>query len=371
MIDETILDKLIPVPDESARMDDIRSELEAEKFPVTNFSKGGVFYTLARIAVRVYIELLQFARTILNSCFAKHAEGDWLDIKAADYGKARKEPVKAKGYVTIYRNITSEPLAISKGHIFKATDGKRFYAVADTTIEAGIDTGKVLVEAAKAGSAYNVSPNVITSSMIYLSGVDRITNGEGWLYQEGTNEESDESLRERCVNSYAELAELTIREKLRNVVKAVPGVVACEIDDQHPRGQGTVDIYVTGSAGQATPELLSKVTTAIQPLQGQYEDYLVKSSEVYQQDFDITIYLSELANTDGVKEFAEEILTRLLRSDRREPDRLYLDSIIQEFSKIPNYRMSEIRTPKNNVFLDNYRVIVIGTVNIQVQNIRR
>lgn len=52
----------------------------------------------------IYIELKELARTIVNGCFIKHAEGDWLKIKAADYSKQQKEAKAARGYVSIYRS---------------------------------------------------------------------------------------------------------------------------------------------------------------------------------------------------------------------------------------------------------------------------
>ena len=221
---------------------------------------------------------------MIESSLVSYAAGDWLDIKAADYGKSRKEATKTKGYITIYRNITDESLSISHGHMFQATDGKRYYAAEDVLIPAGQEIGKVLVEAARTGSIYNLKSGMITNSMIYLPGVEKIINEEGWIFEEGTDEETDEKLRERCLNSYAELAERTVEQKLKNVAESVNGVIAAEVVADHPRGQGTVDIYITGSAGSATPELIEKVTAAIEYLKGNYEDYLVKSAEVSPQD---------------------------------------------------------------------------------------
>ena len=103
MIDENILEKIIPIPDEDEEMEKVQSELEDEGFPITNFKKGGIFYHLCRLLVTIYIELKELARTIVNGCFIKHAEGDWLKIKAADYSKQQKAAKAARGYVTIYR----------------------------------------------------------------------------------------------------------------------------------------------------------------------------------------------------------------------------------------------------------------------------
>lgn len=375
MIDESIMEKIIPVPDEDEEMEKVQGELEDEGFPITNFKKGGIFYHLCRMLVTIYIELKELARTIVNSCFIKHAEGDWLKIKAADYSKQQKEAKKAKGYVSIYRNEYNNALQVTKGHCFKTepdAGGKelKFYCCENTVIDAGEPVGKVLVEAEEAGTYYNIAPGRITISMIHLDGVDYVTNEEDWLFEEGAEEEDLEDLRDRCMSSWAELATRTIEEKLRNAAKSVPGVLDARIDAQHPRGQGTVDVIVTGVAGEASPELIRKVGEAIEPLKGNYEDYFVKSSEVVRQDFELVIYLAEDAATDGVDVQATKLIEDMMALTRGEMNTLYRDSIIQVLStKIDNYRKTDILQPSDDMALEQDKVIMAGDINVTVRNV--
>lgn len=375
MIDESIIEKIIPIPDEDEEMEKVQRELEDEGFPITNFKKGGVFYHLCRLLVTIYIELKELARTILNSCFIKHAEGDWLKIKAADYSKHQKEAKAARGYVTIYRNDYSNALQVTKGHCFKTEPDAggnelKFYCCENTVIDAGEPEGKVLVEAEAPGTYYNIAPGKITISMIHLDGVDHVVNEEDWLFEEGAEEEDLEDLRDRCMSSWAELATRTIEEKLRNAAKAVPGVLDVRIDAQHPRGQGTVDVIVTGTAGEASPELMRKVGEAIAPLKGNYEDYLVKSSEVVRQDFELVIYLAEYAATDGVDEKAQKLIEDMMALTRGEMNILYRDSIIQVLStNIENYRKTDIMQPSEDMVLEQDKVIMVGSITVSVRNV--
>ena len=55
MIDESIMEKIIPIPDEDEEMEKVQGELEDEGFPITNFKKGGIFYHLCRMLVTIYI----------------------------------------------------------------------------------------------------------------------------------------------------------------------------------------------------------------------------------------------------------------------------------------------------------------------------
>ena len=375
MIDESIMEKIIPIPDEDEEMEKVQGELEDEGFPITNFKKGGIFYHLCRMLVTIYIELKELARVIVNSCFIKHAEGDWLKIKAADYSKQQKEAKAAKGYVTIYRNEYNNALQVTKGHCFKTepdAGGKelKFYCCENTVIDAGEPVGRVLVEAEAPGTYYNIAPGRITISMIHLDGVDYVTNEEDWLFEEGAEEEDLEDLRDRCMSSWAELATRTIEEKLRNAAKSVPGVLDARIDAQHPRGQGTVDVIVTGAAGEASPELIRRVGEAIEPLKGNYEDYLVKSSEVVRQAFELVVYLAEDAATDGVDAQAVKLIEEMMALTRGEMNTLYRDSIIQVLStKIDNYRKTDILQPSGDMLLGQDKVIMAGDINVTVRNV--
>lgn len=375
MIDESIMEKIIPIPDEDEEMEKVQRELEDEGFPITNFKKGGIFYHLCRMLVTIYIELKELARVIVNSCFIKHAEGDWLKIKAADYSKQQKEAKAAKGYVTIYRNEYNNALQVTKGHCFKTepdAGGKelKFYCCENTVIDAGEPVGRVLVEAEAPGTYYNIASGRITISMIHLDGMDYVTNEEDWLFEEGAEEEDLEDLRDRCMSSWAELATRTIEEKLRNAAKSVPGVLDARIDAQHPRGQGTVDVIVTGAAGEASPELIRRVGEAIEPLKGNYEDYLVKSSEVVRQAFELVVYLAEDAATDGVDAQAAKLIEEMMALTRGEMNTLYRDSIIQVLStKIDNYRKTDILQPSGDMLLGQDKVIMAGDINVTVRNV--
>ncbi len=375
MIDETIMEKIIPIPDETEEMEKVQEELQAAGFPITGMKKGGVFYHLIRMLVALYLDLKSLARTILNSCFIKHAEGDWLKIKAADYSKYQKPAKKTRGYITIYRNEYSNALLVTKGHCFKTepdAEGKeyKFYCVENTVIAAGTTVGKVLVEADKVGIFYNLPSGKITISMIHLEGVENIVNEEGWIFEEGAEEEPLEELRDRCLNSFSELATRTIAEKLRNEARSVPGVLDVRIDAQHPRGQGTVDVIVTGTAGEASQELIRKVSEAIEPLKGNYEDYLVKSSEVVRQDFELVVYIAEDVATDGIQEQAQRLINELMSLTRDDLNVLYRDSIIQILSSnIDKYRKTDILQPTGDIILDEDKVIMAGNIHVTVRNV--
>lgn len=376
MIDEEILDKVCPIPDEDETMEEIKGKLGEEGFIINNFNKGGIFYIIIRIFVLIYIDIKRLARSIINNLFIKHAEGDWLEIKVADVGKKRKEAIKTRGYVTLYRDDYQNALQITKGHMFKTlpdVNGKelKFYVLDTTVIGAGEKSGKVLVEAESPGTGYNVSTGKITVSMIHLDGVVSVSNEEGWLYEEGADIEDLEDLRTRAEDAWSELAERTTEEKMINVSKKVSGVLDARVDAQHPRGQGTTDIIITSTSGEATQELLKKVENATAYLKGNYDDFLYKSSTIVNVDIKLTLYIAKDASTDGVQQTAEKTIEKFMQlSSREELNCLYMDDIRYALkSDIETYKRAEISSPDGDIELDKGKVIMLGGIEVIVKNV--
>ena len=374
MIDDSILDEIIPIPDADEKMSELKQKLSEDGFLITKWD-GGVFYWLTRICVQIHIELLYLARTILNNMFIRHAGGKWLELKASDFSKSLKPATKTQGYVTITRSSYSEALTITKGHMFKTApdfngDELVYYAVEDTIIQAGQQIGYVLVEAEKAGADYNVSENQITVSMIYLAGVSSITNAQGWIYSEGADVESETSLRNRTIASWSELSTNTTAAKLKAAVEAIPGVMCAYIDDQHPRGQGTVDVIVVGSAGETSEELVRKAQEETDKLKDNYEDYLAKPGTVIYQNVDITLCLKTGASTADMESMAEKLISSAMKLSNRTDFNLFLqvDSRYILKKNIPNYRKTIFTSPASDVEMDVGTIIMLGSVTVKTLN---
>ena len=376
MIDESVMEKLVQVPDEEEEMEKLIAELSTEGFVVTNFSKGGIFYNLLRVSVRVGIELKQLAVQLINSAFLKHCPDEWVEVRAADYGKTRKEGIKAEGLITITRDPYNSLYIVKKGHMFKSKADSygnymKYYTMEDTILPAGEKKCSVYVQAEESGSSYNLPAGSIQESLIHINGCTDITNDEGWLSVEGTDEETIESLRKRCLNSRAENAVQTIDRKIKSVVDAVPGVFLSDVDSQHPRGQGTVDVIVVGTQGSVGEQTLAAVREAIKPLIGSYGDYLVKSATAQAVKFEIELYFDTDISTDGYAERAKNIVSKLMGIEEREKlDVLYLDDIITQIkTNIPKCRKCKIISPANDVTAGKGTVLIAGDISVTAMNL--
>lgn len=374
MIDKEILDEVLPVPDLEELKDATVAELQEEGFVVTNFHSGGVFYTLLLIVLRLKIEFTELLRSVLNNMFLTHTSGPWADLKAADYGKKRKEAMKARGLVTLTRtDDQGEAVKIGKGEIFKTIkdlngEELRFFTLEASVLQKGARSVDVLVEAEKEGSRYNVPQGQITRSLTYL-GELTISNGPDWIVREGSDTEDDVSLLNRCLRSWSERATRATEDTFVNVAEGVVGVLFAQADCDHPRGQGTVDVIVTGTAGEATEGLLAAVREAVDKIAGPYDNILVKSSQTVTQDVEVEVTVNDASSDEEVTNRVKAILADLLaiRKGRKfyELSRSDVNLAIRS-----NYSAStnvQIIQPAQDVRLNKDKVITLGAVSVTVR----
>lgn len=374
MINDQILDQIFPVPELNDLKEEKINELKEENFAITNFNSGGVFYTLLMIILQIRIEFIKLCRTVLSQMFVKHATGQWLVLKAEDFSKFRKPAGKASGSITLYCTPDHGIVTIPKGTIFKTDkdingDELRYFAMESVTILSGQESAEILVEAEKEGSIYNVSTGRITNSLTYLQDIEKISNENDWIKQPGTDIEDIESLRARTLNAWSDLATGTTADKYKSAAEKIEGVLYADVDQLHPRGQGSVDVIITSTSGAASVELLEKVREALETVRGEYDNLLVKSAETVIQDICITAILPRLASDEGIREkilyAVDEYFKIGVNRDLNEL--ILLDIYYKLKESIPILKNIKITTPENDVYLQKGNVIMLGRVEIIIE----
>lgn len=316
---------------------------------------------------------MELLRLALNEMFVSHASGVWLDLKMADYSKKRKKAQKAQGLVTVSRmGMGGEAVKIAKGQVFKTGldingDELRFFALEPAVLQKGAKAVDVLVEAESEGSRYNVPQGRITVSLTYIGDVE-VTNGADWIVREGSDTEDDESCRTRTLRSWSELAQRAVEDSFINTAESVPGVLFAQADCQHPRGQGTVDVIVTGTAGEASEGLLALVREAVSQIAGPYDDILVRSSVTVVQDIAVTVTVTGGSTDAEIQDRVQAILAELLavRRGRRFYELTLSDinhAIRSGCSEAVNVKVS---TPAQDISLAKDKVIILGAVTVKV-----
>ena len=228
----------------------------------------------------------------------------------------------------------------------------------------------VLVEAEKEGSRYNIPEGQIASTLTYLGEVV-ISNGRGWIEREGSDTESDDSLRSRCLRSWAELATVAIHDTYVNVCESVNGVLYATVKDQHPRGQGTIDVIITSEAGSATEALLNEVRAACEKIKAPDDDVLVKSAETVYQPIALTVTVSSVINQTEIEGHVASAVTDLLRIRQRSElnELTHADLIHKVKSAVPSVRNVIVTAPAEDIFLEEDKIILPSAVSVTVQGV--
>ena len=252
---------------------------------ITNFNTGSVIRTITEVFSIVVAELYTFAGEMLAQGFLDTATGFWLERKAAEYGLVRKPAVKAEGTVAFARRLPRATNVVIPINSIVTTPKDqsgleyRYFTTEEKTLLSGTLSIDVPVQAEFAGSAYNVGSGGISKMTTFISGVDSVSNGASWLTTVGADEEPDVLFRQRCYLAWDELSQGGTAAAYVSWALSVPGVQSAFVDDNLPRGDGTLDVYIVGEAGLPDPALIAEVQALIDLNRPITADALVKAPD--------------------------------------------------------------------------------------------
>lgn len=328
------------------------------------------------IFLRIKIELIILLRVIYVGSFVKTASDEWLDNKASDYGKFRKEATKTKGVLTITKIDEDIDLIIPKGYVFKTSSnlaGKeyRFLSTEKNIIPAGQKVGQVPIIAEDVGAAYNVPKLSINQSLVHIENVEKYENLTGWITREGSDREDDESFRNRTLNVWAELSTQPTALKYKNVAESVDGVLYAIVDDMHPRGQGTIDIIIATQNGSASEKLLLDVSNKLEEIKGVYDDVLVKSATVENVDINLILYIDYNSSEQRVVERAVNYTKEYFKiSNKRKLNTFYLSELIFHIRKnIDELTAVKIIEPTTDLTREKNIILTVGEITAKIERV--
>lgn len=277
---------------------------------ITNFNPGGVAETIVQEVGNVASMLYDHGEDCVAAGMADTSEGDWLVRKLKERGLTQLPAVKASGTVFVGRNApsaTSYHMATGT-QVGTRTDlsGRRWvYATTeDVTLTAGETEVEVSIEAVATGAGYNVAVGAINNFVRPVAGFDWVVNRTGWLVSEGADIETTAKMRERYFLAWDNLSRgATIAAYTLAALSADSRVTIAWVDANDPRGRGTINIYILGTDGLPTDDLIlavqeyigtSNSTTGWKPAG---DDVLVLAPAY--KTVDITFTARRLANTDA------------------------------------------------------------------------
>ena len=244
-----------------------------------NLNRGPIRGLIELWAWGLY-QLYLFLLTILPQAFPNSSSADWLELHCEQVGLTRLSATKAEGNVYFTREETGGNVTIPANRIVKTLpDGLgleyRFITLADSVLQSGETEIMVPVTSEEYGRNANVTPGMITEIVTPVSGIDAVENRSDWLTREGSDAETDASLRERYALKWKDVNGTT-KSAYESWARSVSGVVAVTVLDHHPRGQGTVDVVLKGSAGIPTEALIAAVAAFVETMRPINDDVEVK-----------------------------------------------------------------------------------------------
>lgn len=265
-----------------ARIEAVQDEYAAKGWLPSrlNLNKG-----IARGIIELFAwglwQLYHFLSVVHKQAIPLESTGDWLDTHAAQVDETRKPATRARGNVLFLRGDRAGNIRIPAGRIVRTQpDGKgdiyRYVTDELAVLPDGAASVAVPATAEEYGQGANAAVGQICELVTPVEGIAGVTNTADWLTEEGADEESDASLRRRYVLAWQRKAGVT-RSAYEAAALSVPGVMDVYVADQHPRGEGTVDVVVQGSAGLPTEGLLADVRAALDEAIVINHDLLVKA----------------------------------------------------------------------------------------------
>lgn len=243
------------------------------------------------------------------------ATGEFLDYHASQRGLERREASFAQGEVIFTRLTVTIKDTLIPAKTVVATEGEEpvyFETTEDVTIYAESYSAHAPIRAITAGAQGNVPAEKISVIVTPITGVQIVTNPDPC--KSGADRESDESLRERIIESYKTPSNGTNCSYYKMICEQVPSVASAGVVPRG-RGAGTVDVYVAAQGGEISDETLSLVQEKLSKLREVNVDVKVYKATLTPVNIHLKIdvlegYEFEDVKRDCIKALSEYISTR-------------------------------------------------------------
>ncbi len=303
---KAMMAETMPV-DESALKDEWQSVGESNGVDVKAQDIYNPFWrTISELITKPVLWLINFNNDyVMPNLFLKFATGSWLrTIAWGMYVEAMTE-TKAKMLVNFVRIDGGDTLDVALGvDVHSANINGIIYKL--KTIEAGrFEAGdlelQILCEAEKAGSAYNLGAGYYHVLPKSISGIVSVSNLENSIVAAGTNDETDDELRIRTRDQWANQFNWHVDVVYKKMVSDFEGVEPDDVwfDRSSPRAENSADILILFDVGQPTQDFIDNINNQIQTneLQGLGDDVLVKTMPRIDQDI-----VCNYSSADGLTE---------------------------------------------------------------------
>ncbi|EDB3359530.1 hypothetical protein F9W27_20370 [Salmonella enterica subsp. enterica serovar Bredeney] len=294
----------MPVDDQTVR-DTLQQAADDEKL-ITNTSRMSPFWRIIQLMVITpYLWIVDtLINNVLRNLFLMTASGPFVDLFAAALRLTRKDATRATGNITFIKADPDTSVTVPAGTVIQTERiNGVIYAVKTTqqvVIPAGTAQARVSATATDSGTAFNLAPGYYQILPEAVDGIAAVRNDDNWLTTPGSDQESDDELKDRCRNQFNLAGSYHTDAVYRSLIAAQAGLSIDRIFFQHdaPRGPGTANAFLLLDTGVISQPYLDRVNQYItdQGHHGHGDDIRCFALPETRHDLAVTVYVKNLAN---------------------------------------------------------------------------
>lgn len=299
-----------------------------------------------------------------NQMFVKTASGKYLDYHAEQRGIARKLAVSSSGTLTFsVETALDYDVDIPLGTVcsLSSSDGTRYVTIEEATLKAGDLSVVVNAKSELGGKNTNTAQNTVKVMITPPVGIDSVTNATA--FTGGYDAESDEELRLRLIESYKNIPNGTNIAFYKNEVLKYEGVYSASVIPL-ARGNGTVDIYVSGKGAKLDSNLIAAVQSDISKLREINVDVKVKSPDLVKVDVLLGLTVKAGYVFSEVKEECTEAINKFF-SELHIGEQVIFAAIGQKIFEVDGVKNYSFKSNLDfDKVVDNDELAIPGTISI-------
>lgn len=294
----------MPVDEQTVR-DTLQQAADDEKL-ITNTSRMSPFWRIIQLMVITpYLWIVDtLINNVLRNLFLMTASGPFVDLFAAALRLTRKDATRATGNITFIKAGPDTSVTVPAGTVIQTERiNGVIYAVKTTqqvVIPAGTAQARVSATATDSGTAFNLAPGYYQILPEAVDGIAAVRNDDNWLTTPGSDQESDDELKDRCRNQFNLAGSYHTDAVYRSLIAAQAGLSIDRIFFQHdaPRGPGTANAFLLLDTGVISQPYLDRVNQYItdQGHHGHGDDIRCFALPETRHDLAVTVYVKNLAN---------------------------------------------------------------------------
>lgn len=343
--------------------------LEAVGFPATAWGRFGFARTMVKLVATLFSDVKTGITNIVKSRLLDLSEGDALTYLAANGYEIERDAATATEGEFLLTDAGGAPYTIAVGDLLvrEVITGNLYRNITAGTLSSG-GTLTLTFRAESPGADYNIATSSTLEFAETLEGVDitnpAISGSDTWITSTGTDEQSDESLREECRAQWATVGAGTKDAYGAWAREGASSLTKVTVYDDEPYGAGSVLIVLATDAGAPSAGEVAAADAVIQakrPLGLSVVNVVGAAAQPVTISAEVNVYSGE---SSYLTSLASELVS--FQAEHNPGDTVYLSRVNALLHEPGNVRNVTITSPSTNVGVDFDAIAVfsLGTITV-------